>query len=138
MSALRVGGHLLALHRAQRLEPERLRGVQASRLARLIAHAYAHVPYWRRLMDRAGIDPGDIRSPEDLHRLGAGLEGPHLLAMRAEQREGIAVPPGDQGLDRAGVHHAPSPSSTRSASAARPRSGMGSQAGRFAASYRTS
>ena len=59
----------------------------------------------------------------------AGLEAAQLLAMRAEQGEGIAVPAGDQRLDRRRRHGA-----SRSASTARPRSGTPIQPGRLAAS----
>ncbi len=39
------------------------------RVARLVAHAYARVPYYRRLMDRAGLTPCDLRAAADLLRL---------------------------------------------------------------------
>ena len=39
---------------------------QARCLRRLVSHAYQNVPYYRRLFDRNGIDPRDIRSAGDL------------------------------------------------------------------------
>ena len=39
---------------------------QNKRLRRLLAHAYENVEYYRRLFDRSGIKPGDIRSVADL------------------------------------------------------------------------
>jgi len=38
-------------------------------LRRLIAHAYANVPYYRRLFDRAGVRPRDIRTAADLQAI---------------------------------------------------------------------
>jgi phenylacetate-CoA ligase len=42
---------------------------QDRQLRRLVAHAYAQVPYYRRLFDRHGLKPGDIRSTADLTRV---------------------------------------------------------------------
>jgi phenylacetate-CoA ligase len=39
---------------------------QNRQLRRLIAHAYENVPYYRRLFDRNGIEPQDIKSVADL------------------------------------------------------------------------
>ena len=50
-------------------EPERLREHQEERLRIVIRHAYATVPYYRDLMDDAGLRPDDIRSLDDLPRL---------------------------------------------------------------------
>ncbi|MDP6439464.1 MAG: hypothetical protein QGH74_07515 [Candidatus Brocadiia bacterium] len=38
-------------------------------LRRLVAHAYGHVPYYRRLFDRNGINPQDIRTVGDLRAI---------------------------------------------------------------------
>jgi phenylacetate-CoA ligase len=46
--------------------PERLEEFQSAALQRLIAHAYAYVPYYRELFDSLGAQPGDIRRAEDL------------------------------------------------------------------------
>jgi phenylacetate-CoA ligase len=54
-----------------RCDPERVRAFQADRLARLLNHAYRHVPLYRRLFDGAGVRPQDIRGPADLCRLPA-------------------------------------------------------------------
>lgn len=53
--------------------PDRLRRgeileLRDRRLRRLVAHAYENVAHYRRLMDRHGILPGDIRTAEDLRR----------------------------------------------------------------------
>lgn len=48
---------------------ERLEALQQDRLVQLIDHAYAHVPYYRRVMQERGIQPSHIRTPADLARL---------------------------------------------------------------------
>jgi phenylacetate-CoA ligase len=69
------------------------------RLRRLVAHAYRNVPYYRRLMDRNGIAPGDVRTVDDLKAfpmtakndlraaplqdiLTQGLNPEHMVAVR--------------------------------------------------------
>jgi phenylacetate-CoA ligase len=42
---------------------------QNTRLRQLIAHACRRVPYYRRLFDRAGLDPRDVRTVADLARI---------------------------------------------------------------------
>jgi phenylacetate-CoA ligase len=42
---------------------------QEARLQRLIRHAHRRVPYYRRLLDEAGIDPDRITTIEDLRRV---------------------------------------------------------------------
>lgn len=48
---------------------ETLRNFQTRRLRALVRHAYERVPYYRRLFDRAGLIPEDIRTLEDLQRI---------------------------------------------------------------------
>ena len=48
---------------------ERLEELRRAKLRRLIDHAYRHVPYYRRLMDSAGVSPAEIRETADLVRL---------------------------------------------------------------------
>lgn len=62
---------------------ERIDALQAERLKRLVRLAYRHVPYWRKLMDTNGFDPGDIRSPDDLKRFPL-LEKETLRKQREE------------------------------------------------------
>jgi len=57
------------LRRSQWLAPEPLRALQEARLRTLMRHAYRHVPHYRELLDRHGIEPDDIRSVDDLERL---------------------------------------------------------------------
>ncbi|MCD6393908.1 MAG: phenylacetate--CoA ligase family protein [Planctomycetes bacterium] len=42
---------------------------QNKKLAELVRHAAANVPYYRRLFADCGIEPGQIKSTADLHRL---------------------------------------------------------------------
>jgi phenylacetate-CoA ligase len=57
------------LRRTEWLSSAQLRELQATRLRALIGHAYRHVPYYREMLDRLGIDPAEIRQVEDLQRL---------------------------------------------------------------------
>jgi phenylacetate-CoA ligase len=43
--------------------------LREKKLARLVRHAYRHVPYYRSLFDSARIKPGDIRTVRDLAAL---------------------------------------------------------------------
>lgn len=69
MSATRTALDLLRLSRAARFPPERLRALQDAGVRRIVAHAYATVPYYRRLLDGIGAAPGDIRGVDDLVHL---------------------------------------------------------------------
>lgn len=40
-----------------------------AQLRRVVAHAYEHVPYYRRLFDEHGVRPDDVRTADDLGRL---------------------------------------------------------------------
>jgi phenylacetate-CoA ligase len=42
---------------------------QSQRLSELIAHAFEHVPYYRRVMNERRLRPGDIRTVDDLPKL---------------------------------------------------------------------
>ena len=63
---------LWSFWRAQRVQwgdPEKLRAWQAKRLGAMVRHAYATVPFYRRLYDQERVDPTAIRSLDDLARL---------------------------------------------------------------------
>ncbi len=63
---------LWSFWRAQRVQwrdPVNLRAWQGQRLAALVRHAYATVPFYRRLYDRERVDPAAIHSLGDLARL---------------------------------------------------------------------
>lgn len=57
---------LYALWRNQRVARKDIAAFQNQRLRLLVQHAYANVPYHRRLLDRHGVKPGDIRGVADL------------------------------------------------------------------------
>jgi phenylacetate-CoA ligase len=61
--------HLRRLVANQWLSPSKLREIQERKLRRLISHAYANVPYYRRLFDSAGLKPADIRGLSDLEKI---------------------------------------------------------------------
>ena len=46
-----------------------LRQIQAQKLARLVAHAYKHVPFYRESFDQAGLRPQYMHGPEALQLL---------------------------------------------------------------------
>ena len=48
---------------------ERIEAVQTERLVQTIEHAYAHVPYYRLVMQERGISPREIRTVPDLSKL---------------------------------------------------------------------
>lgn len=48
---------------------EKILAFQQARLRSLVAHAYEHVPFYRRLFDRHRLRPEDIRSLDDLQRI---------------------------------------------------------------------
>lgn len=57
------------LEAAQWWEPERLAAHRNRALMSLMKTAYQEVPFYRDLMDTAGLSPGDFTSPSDLSRL---------------------------------------------------------------------
>ena len=81
--------YLAELERTQYLPPSDLELIQSSALARLLRHAYQHVPYYRKCMDEWGVRPDDVRSAADLVKL------PLLsrLDARAAGEERISVVP---------------------------------------------
>jgi phenylacetate-CoA ligase len=54
---------------SERWPPERLRELRDTKLRTLVAHAYAHIPYYRVMMDQARVTPADVRGLDDLGRL---------------------------------------------------------------------
>lgn len=63
---------------------------QTRRLFRLVEHAYRSVPYYRRLFDRHGLRPGDVRELDDLAGIPVSARS-DLQACLAEDL--TAVPP---------------------------------------------
>ena len=72
---------------------ERLEGLQIERLRALLAHAKAHVPYYRDLFTRIGFDPAEVRSLADLQRLpflGKPEIRANTEALKADNATGLA------------------------------------------------
>ena len=63
--------------------PDEIRVIQERKLRRLVAHAYAHVPYYRQLFDSAGLRPADIAGVDDLCRIPASSKR-QLVAVRPD------------------------------------------------------
>ncbi len=57
------------LERTQWLSRDELRAGQAAALARLVRHAYDHVPFYRARFDAACVGPDELATPERLVRL---------------------------------------------------------------------
>ncbi len=70
---LRYGGlyrrTFARLQVSQYWDEERLRELQVWELRRLLRHAREHVPYYARLLKDVGLNPEDVRGPEDLRAL---------------------------------------------------------------------
>lgn len=63
---------LYTIHRLKRnlrLKKEKLEEVQRKKLISLVRHAYANVPYYRRLFDSVGLKPEDIKGVTDLKHI---------------------------------------------------------------------
>ncbi|HLL21226.1 MAG TPA: hypothetical protein VK427_03795, partial [Kofleriaceae bacterium] len=76
--------HERMLAHSERWTRARIDAWQAERLAALVAHAYANVPYYRRVMDERGLAPSDVRTPADLAKLP-------VLTKDIIRREGTAL-----------------------------------------------
>lgn len=48
---------------------EQLRQLQSEKLVKTVHHVWDNVPYYRNLMEQAGLTPDDIHGVEDLHKL---------------------------------------------------------------------
>ncbi len=60
-----VSKYLGELLRTQWLSPDEIRAIQNTKLAALIEHAYATVPFYREIMDSRGLTPSDVRTVDD-------------------------------------------------------------------------
>src|SRR5437899_479584 len=57
------------LQRTQFLSADELRALQWGRLRALLAHAYAHCPFYRQRFQERGAHPRDLHGPEDLRQV---------------------------------------------------------------------
>lgn len=48
---------------------ERLQEIQLKKFKRVVAWAYEHSPYYRNLYSEAGVEPGDIKTMDDVRRV---------------------------------------------------------------------
>ena len=48
---------------------EEIKKLQSEKLIKQVKHVYENVPYYKKLMDKKGVTPDDIKSIEDLHKL---------------------------------------------------------------------
>lgn len=48
---------------------EQIREWQSERLRKQVQNVWDHVPYYKKRMQEAGLEPGDIQSVDDLHKL---------------------------------------------------------------------
>jgi phenylacetate-CoA ligase len=69
LSALTELTELAALFAVGWRGREALDSMRRRRLARLVRHAYEHVPYYRARMGAAGLRPADVSTPADLRRM---------------------------------------------------------------------
>jgi phenylacetate-CoA ligase len=74
------------LLRAERLPEEQLRQLQWRKLQALVAHAFHHVPFYRRRFEQLGARPEDIRTPGDYAKLP-----PLTRAELQEQRDELVA-----------------------------------------------
>ena len=49
--------------------PEQIQAEQDRQARRIVAHAYATVPFYRRVMDERGLQPADFHGAGDLSKL---------------------------------------------------------------------
>jgi phenylacetate-CoA ligase len=86
-STLRTAGWIesvTALFDSPSWSKEQFRGFQSRALCRLVQHAYDSVPYYRRLFDREGLKPGDIRGIGDLGLIPV-TQRDHLQSLPAQE-----------------------------------------------------
>jgi phenylacetate-CoA ligase len=69
MNYLDVGRRYLFFRRSQHWSRAELAAYRDRRLRRIVRHAGAHVPYYRSLFRRIGLDPAAFRGRRDLHRI---------------------------------------------------------------------
>lgn len=76
------------LQQVQWLSPAELEARQWQKLQALLHHAYRNVPYYRQVFRDMGLEPQDIKTPEDLRRL------PYLTKDIIRKRKDDLVAPG--------------------------------------------
>ncbi len=51
------------------MDRDELKKLQSERLVKMVSYVYHNVPYYREKMQKAGVEPGDIRGLEDIEKL---------------------------------------------------------------------
>ncbi len=51
------------------LQREQYREIQLSRLKQTVSRAYENVPYYKEKLQKAGVEPGDIKTLEDIQKI---------------------------------------------------------------------
>ena len=65
--------------------PDELREIQGAKLRVAVRYAYERIPFYRSKLDRIGLEPGDVRSLEDLEKIP--------VTTRQEMVEDVAASP---------------------------------------------
>jgi phenylacetate-CoA ligase len=94
----RLSEELRDLRRTQWLAAAPLRELSWFRLRQTLAHAYAFTPFYRGKFDRAGIAPGDIRTPADLLALPTTTKDELRRALEERSPLSSEIPPGQTQL----------------------------------------
>jgi len=102
---LKISKAYRKMMRLESLDREQLLKEQRSRLRKILAHAYEHVPFYRKRFDDIGLDPRDVKSEADLASI------PPLTKddVMAHFPEGITA----EGLDRSRWKYVASSGTTR-------------------------
>jgi phenylacetate-coenzyme A ligase PaaK-like adenylate-forming protein len=82
--------HLSRLERTQWCSRDQLRALQDEELGKLLNHAFASSPHYRRKFEDAGIHPDDIRGVEDIGKLPLLTRDEAVDS--AEERKSTAAP----------------------------------------------
>ena len=53
----------------ERMPREKMAALQSEKLVKQVGHVYENVAAYRRKMQEKGVEPGDIKGIEDLHKL---------------------------------------------------------------------
>jgi len=62
-------GHDLFDRRAQMLKRKQLKSLQRNKLKKIVQYAYSNVPLYRRRFKEAGLDPGSVKSLDDVSKI---------------------------------------------------------------------
>lgn len=53
----------------EKMKPEAIAKIQNERLKKMVRYAYENVPFYKKKFKEAGVEPDNIKSSEDLHRV---------------------------------------------------------------------